>query len=271
MEGVASAYFASSTEEPLTMQIEIESNGNKIPAERVVPGPGAHPGVIVVHDGNGFGPHAIGVANEIAEAGFTALAVDLYSREGPPVGLPNDELLAFLRSVSDRQIIGDLQAAIDFLAADPAVAGNPIGMVGYCWGGACTFLASAHCTGLKAAASWYGELRTEELNDKHPEHPIDAVDARRCPVVALFGELDPYVPIAFVDQLRERASRNPIDLEIEVYPGLDHGFAHRERDHFDRTAHDDGWSRIWRLFDRTLRVGGSLMQATGSARPGGRR
>jgi len=44
-----------------------------IPAERIVPGPGAHPGVIVVHDGNGFGPHAIGVANEIAEAGFWRL------------------------------------------------------------------------------------------------------------------------------------------------------------------------------------------------------
>jgi dienelactone hydrolase len=77
-------------------------------------------------------------------------------------------------------------------------------------------------------------------------------------VVALFGERDPYVPIAYVDELKERASRNPIDLEIVVYPGLDHGFAHRDRDHFDQAGHDDGWSRIWRLFDRTLRMGGSL-------------
>ena len=235
------------------MQIEIESNGIRIPAERVVPGPGTHPGVIVVHDGNGFGPHAIGVAHELADKGFAALAVDLYSREGPPVGLPNDQLLAFLRNVPDRQIIGDLQAAIDFLAADPAVGGRAIGIVGYCWGGACTFLASAHCTGLSAAASWYGELKTEVLNDKHPEHPIDAVDARRCPVVALFGELDPYVPVAFVEELRARASRNPVELEIEVYPGLDHGFAHREREPFDQAAHDDGWSRIERLFERALR------------------
>ena len=239
------------------MRTEIEANETRIPAERVVPGPGAHPGVIVVHDGNGFGPHAIGVAKEIAEAGYTALAVDLYSREGAPVGLPNNELLAFLRSVPDRQIIGDLQAAIDFLSADPAVDGRPIGMVGYCWGGACTFLASAHCTGLSAAASWYGELRTEVLNDEHPEHPIDAVEARRCPVVALFGERDPYVPVAYVEDLKARTSRNPIALEIEVYPGLDHGFAHRDRDHFDLAAHDDGWSRIWRLFDRELRNGRS--------------
>lgn len=239
------------------MQIEFEAEGDRIPAERVVPGPGTHPGVIVVHDGNGFGPHAIGVANELAKAGYTALAVDLYSREGPPVGLPNDELLAFLRSVPDRQILGDLQAAIDFLAADPAVDGKPIGMVGYCWGGACTFLASAHCAGLSAAASFYGELRTEALNDKHPEHPIDAVEARRCPVVALFGELDPYVPVAYVDDLKQRAAGNPIDLEIVVYPGLDHGFAHRGRDVFDQAGHDDGWTRIRRLFERELRSGGA--------------
>lgn len=239
------------------MQIEIESNGAVIRAERVVPDTGPHPGVVVVHDGKGFGPHAIGVAHELAAAGYAALAVDLFSREGAPEGLPNDELLAFLRSIPDRQIVGDLQAAIDFLAADAAVDGRPIGLVGYCWGGACAFLASAHCAGLSAAASWYGELKTEALNEKHPEHPIDAVDARQCPVVALFGELDPYVPVAYVDELKARAPRNPIDLEIEIYPGLNHGFAHRERDHFDAAGHDDGWARIWRLFDQTLRSGAS--------------
>ncbi len=239
------------------MEIEIDSQGTKIPAERVVPPVGTHPGVVVVHDGRGFGSHAIGVANELANAGYAALAVDLFGRGAPPPGLSNEELLAFLRGVPDAQIISDLQAAIDSLSEDPAVQGKPIGIVGYCWGGACTFLASAHCTGLSVAVSWYGELRTEELNDKHPEHPLDAVDARRCPVLALFAECDPYVPIAFVDELRARASRNPIELEVVVYPELDHGFAHRGRDHFDQAGHDDGWARIRKLFGRTLGTEGS--------------
>ena len=91
-------------------------------------------------------------------------------------------------------------------ALDVVKSAGKVGVVGYCWGGACTFLASAHCTGLSAAASWYGELRTEQLNDKHPEHPIDAVDARRCPVVALFGERDPYVPVAYAEELEARAA-----------------------------------------------------------------
>ena len=240
------------------MQIEIEtgSGGERIRAERVLPGEleetGGRPGIIVVHDGNGFGEHAIGVANELARAGYVALAVDLYSRGAPPAGLPNEELLAFLRSVPDRQIVGDLQAAIDFLAADPAVAGQRIGMIGYCWGGACTFLASGHCRGLSAAVSWYGELRTEELNEKHPEHPVDAVAARSCPVLALFAELDPYVPVAYVDDLRERAPKNPIDLDIVVYPGLQHGFAHRGRDHFDLAGHEDGWARVWKFLEAWL-------------------
>jgi carboxymethylenebutenolidase len=236
------------------MQIEIETGAERIRAERIVPDAGTHPGVIVVHDGMGFGEHAIGVAAELAQAGYAALAVDLYTRKAPEPDLPNDRLLAFLRSVPDRQILSDLQAAIDFFSADPAVQGQKIGMIGYCWGGACTFLASGRCRGLAAAVSWYGELRTEELNERHPEHPLDAVDERACPVLALFAELDAYVPIAYVDELRTRAPRNPIDLELVVYPDLHHGFAHRGREHFDAAAHDDGWARIWNFFDRELRT-----------------
>lgn len=239
------------------MQVEVESGEERIRAERVVPDekthPGAHPGVIVVHDGSGFGEHAIGVAHELANAGYAALAVNLYSRRAPASGISNPDLLAFLRSVPDQQIVSDLQAGIDFLSVDPVVQGRPIGIIGYCWGGAGTFLASAHCRGLSAAVSWYGELVTEELDERHPEHPMDALENRTCPVLAIFGELDAYVSIANVERLEARVSQNPLELDIVVYPGLHHGFAHRGRDHFDAPGHDDGWRRIWQLFDRHLR------------------
>jgi carboxymethylenebutenolidase len=236
------------------LQIEIESGEDRLRAERVVPDGGTHPGVVVVHDGNGFGEHAIGVAHELAKAGYAALAVDLYSRTGPPaVGISNADLLAFLRSVPDKQIVGDLQAAINFIAVDPAVDGQPVGMIGYCWGGAATFLASARCRGLSAAASWYGELRTEELNALHPEHPIEALEDRACPVLAMFAELDAYVSVGDAERLRGQATQNPHDLEVVIYPGLHHGFAHRGREHFDSAGHDDGWQRISQQFDRQLR------------------
>lgn len=235
------------------MRLEIASGAARLRADRFLPNtPGPHAGVIVIHDGGGYGEHAIGVAEELAAAGHAALAIDLFSRAAPPPNPTNPELLAFLRSVPDAQIVADVQVAIDFLAADPAVAGSPIGLIGYCWGGASTFLASRHCRGLAAAVSFYGELRTEALNALHPEHPVDAVAARRCPVLALFGELDAYVPMAYVDELRARAEESPLELDIVVYPGLHHGFAHRRRDHFDRTGHDDGWSRIRKLFARHL-------------------
>ena len=128
------------------MQIELASKGDRIRAELVVPaGAGPHPGVVVVHDGRGFGDHAIGVAHELASQGYAALAVDLYSRGGPAADIANEDLKAFMRAVPDAQILADLQAAIDFLAAERAVGGLPIGLIGYCWGGACAFLASAHC------------------------------------------------------------------------------------------------------------------------------
>lgn len=238
------------------MQIELASNGARIRGEYVVPADvGPHPGIVVVHDGRGFGEHAIGVARELAAQGYAALAVDLYSRGRPAPEVTNDALKAFMRAVPDAQIVGDLQASIDFLAEERAVGGRPIGLVGYCWGGACAFLASAHCDRLTAAVSWYGELTTEALNALHPEHPMDALLSRRCPVVALFAELDPYVRLSDVEALRARHAREPGEhpLEIVVYPGVGHGFAHRGRDHFDAKSHDDGWTRIRRLFERELR------------------
>jgi carboxymethylenebutenolidase len=83
---------------------------------------------------------------------------------------------------------------------------------------------------------------------------MDALDDRRCPVLAMFAELDAYVSIDYVEELRKRADRNPLELEIVVYPGLHHGFAHRGREHFDAPAHDDGWQRIWKLFEQQLRA-----------------
>ncbi|MBK7952239.1 MAG: dienelactone hydrolase family protein [Deltaproteobacteria bacterium] len=237
------------------MQIELASKGDRIRGEYVVSDAGSpRPGVLVLHDGRGFSEHVVGVAHELAEQGYAALAVDLYSRGRPAPDIENADLKAFMRAVPDEQIVGDVQAAIDFLAADRAVGGLPIGLVGYCWGGACGFLAAGHCTGLAAVASWYGELRTEVLNARHPEHPMDALLARQCPVIALFAELDPYVALPHVDALRARHAAAPGDrgLEIVVYPGVGHGFAHRGRDHFDAPCHDDGWARIKKLFDREL-------------------
>jgi len=239
------------------LQIELASYDDRIRGEYIVPDAGLHPGVIVLHDGRGFGEHAVGVAHELAALGYAALAVDLYSRGRPAPDIANPDLKAFMRAVPDGQIVRDVQAAIDFLARDRAVRGRPIGLIGYCWGGACAFLAAAHCTGLAAVASWYGELRTEERNELHPEHPMDALLARRCPAIAFFAELDPYVSLQHVDQLRALHAEAPRPgdraLEIVVYPGVGHGFAHRGRDHFDAPAHDDGWKRINRLFDRELK------------------
>jgi carboxymethylenebutenolidase len=238
--------------EEFELQIEIKSADTRIRAERVVPDEGVHPGVIVVHDARGFSEHVVGVAHELARAGYAALAVDMYSRGGPAPDVTDPELLAFMRSVPDRQILSDLQAAIDFVAADPAVRGQRIGIIGYCWGGSGAFLASGHCRGLSAVVSWYGELRTEELDERHPEHPIDALDDRTCPVLAMFGELDAHVPLSHVEELRERVARNPIELELVIYPGRHHGFAHRGREYFEESGHDDGWRRIFELFDREL-------------------
>ncbi len=44
----------------------------------------SHPGMVVIHEAGGLGEHIRDVTNRLANVGYVALAVDLYTREGGP-------------------------------------------------------------------------------------------------------------------------------------------------------------------------------------------
>ena len=71
--------------------------------------PGAHPGMIVIHEAGGLNDHIRDVTNRIANLGYVALDVDLYTREGgPPPAGDMEALMKRLFSMSDETVLGDL-------------------------------------------------------------------------------------------------------------------------------------------------------------------
>lgn len=203
------------------------------------------PGVVVVHDVWGvYEPyHAAG--RRLAEAGFAALVVDLYSRGEQP-GTPADmpAVMRFLHALPDRRVLADLQAAIDFLRGRPEVAGRKVGITGFCMGGKYAFLAAARCTGLAAAVPWYGMLRADSLDAANPEHALDAAPEFGCPVLALFGADDVLIPQRDVEELRRRAEKHGLELEAVVYSGAGHAFANETRaEAYRPEAAADAWRR----------------------------
>src|SRR4051794_41818998 len=84
----------------------------------------------------GLNDHIRDVARRFAALGYTALAPDLYTREGPP---PEElaKVMAAIQAVPDERAVGDLDGAADFLRAWPGASGRG-GAGGFCSGGRAT-------------------------------------------------------------------------------------------------------------------------------------
>ena len=216
-------------------------------------GSGAHPGVVVIPDIRGLYEHYHDVARRLAGDGFAALAVNPYSRGEQPDTTDMQAVFRFMRELPDRQLIGDLQGAADFLAGRPETAGRKLGITGFCMGGKYTVLGACNLRGLDAAVCWYGMLRVDEIDERNPEHPLDALRRLSCPLLGLFGKEDPIVPLDQVEQLERDGEALSHDVEVVVYPGAGHAFANDSRpDAYRPEAAEDAWTRALAFLHRHL-------------------
>jgi carboxymethylenebutenolidase len=218
-------------------------------------------GVVVIHDVWGLYDHYRDLARRLAGDGFAALAVNLYRRTPEPkITDPG----AWIRALSDPQVIGDVQLAVDFLAAHRAVAGRRIGVVGFCMGGTYAIHAAAGCRGVSAAVSFYGMLSHERgllapppgagLDPvRKPRSPLEAARDVRCPLLGCFGAEDPYITTDEVARFDEQLDASGHAHEVIVYPGAGHAFLNDTRAEMYRPEAARGaWSRMVAWFQRHL-------------------
>src|SRR5579884_3013849 len=103
--------------------------------------------VVVIHEIFGLTDHIKDVACRLAQAGFDAIAPDLFTREGPapPLSGGFEPLMKFVGAIPDSQVLADLQAAMTNLRSLPH-SNFSVGCVGFCWGGRISMLldATAH-------------------------------------------------------------------------------------------------------------------------------
>jgi len=224
------------------------------------PGEGALPGVVLIHDVWGLQEHPRELARRLAAEGFGVLAVDLYRRESE---LRIVDPGAWMRELSDPEVLRDLQTAVDFVAAEPGCRGRGVGVVGFCMGGTYALLAGCSCSGVSAAVPFYGLLSHEHgllhreggLDPaKKPRQPLDAVADLRCPLLGFFGAQDEYVPLADVEELERRLATTGKPAEVVVYPDAGHAFLNDTRpDAFRPEAARDAWTRMLAFLGERLR------------------
>ena len=139
--------------------------------------------VLVIHENKGLTDWVRGVADQMAEAGYLAIAPDMLSGYGPKGGntdaFPSlDDATKALYKLPPDQVTGDLNAAADYVLKLPSCNGK-LAVAGFCWGGGHAFRFATNRADLKAAYVFYG-----------PPPAKDALAKIDCPVYGFYGEND---------------------------------------------------------------------------------
>jgi len=188
------------------------------------------PGVIVIHEGNGMSPQLLRVCERLADAGYAALAPDLFARSG---GSEAADFATLIGALTPDEVQADLTEALQRLRDFGAAK---VGITGFCLGGTISYRAALSGLDLACSAPFYGGHIPRELG-----RPA-------CPILAFFGGRDEYIPAAAVEAVR---AHHPDD--VVVYPDAEHGFMRDGSPSYHATAAVDAWSRLLAFFDQHLR------------------
>jgi carboxymethylenebutenolidase len=218
-------------------------DGGNFKAYMATPETGSGPGIVLLQEIFGINQFMRDVADSYAEEGYVVLAPDLFWRLEPDVELDEtqfDKAFDLYGKFDVPKAVEDITATVAALRALPSCEGK-IGALGFCLGGKLAYLAAAH-SGIDCAASYYGVAIEEQLE----------LAARiTCPLVLQFAAQDKFVPSAAVEKIRA-AFADHDDVEIYVYPDVDHGFARHGGHAFNKPAALMAHSRAIALFRRTM-------------------
>ena len=195
-------------------------------AHPVTQPPFGAPALLLLHEWWGLNEQIKQVARRFAEAGFAALAPDLYSRQHHAVTDNPQEAAALMAALSSQWALRDLNAATHYLKSQPFVDPLRVGIVGFSMGGMIALNLVGHNSDLKAAVAFYAKVP-----------PLETVAYQLCPIQFHHAGKDGWVTRKEVDTLRQGFEQTGKSGEIHIYPDADHGFfnetrpdAHRAQD-----------------------------------------
>ncbi len=205
--------------------------------------------VVVIHENQGLTDWVRSLTDQLAEAGYIAIAPDLLSGLGPKGGGTADfaadsgAIDRAIRSLPPEQITADLNAVADYVSKLPAANGR-VAVAGFSFGGSQAFRFATNRPGLAAAFVFYGPA----LNKKEDIARISA------PVYGFYGGDDDRVNVTIpkTQTLMKEAGKK---FDPVVYAGASHGFMRAGEDpanlrEANKWARDKAWERWKDLLKR---------------------
>jgi carboxymethylenebutenolidase len=203
------------------------------------------PVVLIIHEIFGLTDWAQELADEVAEAGYIAVAPDLLSGMAPNGGrtsdFPGDKAIEAINHLNPDQITADLNAAADYALKLPSTNGK-LFVAGFCWGGGQTFRFATNRPDLAAAFVFYG-----------PPPDKDAMARIKAPVYGFYAGNDQRIGATIPDAIANMKAAGKT-FEPVTYDGAGHGFMRAgeapDAKDADRKARADAWKRWKSLMER---------------------
>jgi len=197
------------------------------------------PAVLVIHEIFGLTDWARSAADQLAAAGYVAIAPDLLSGAAPNGGgssdfLGTDAAMSAVSKLPANQVTGDLNAAADYVKTLPAVNGK-LAVGGFCWGGGQSFRFACNRPELKAAFVFYG-----------PPPDAAQMEKIKCPVYGFYGGNDARISATIPNTEKLMKAAGKI-YEPLTYEGAGHGFMRAgeqpDAQPDNKKARDQAWER----------------------------
>lgn len=196
------------------------------------------PVVLIIHEIFGMTDWVQDLADEVAEAGYIAVAPDLLSGMGPNGGrssdFPQGKATEAVSHLNPDQVTADLNAAADYGRKLPASNGK-LFVAGYCWGGGQTFRFATNRADLGAAFVFYG-----------PPPDKDAMARINAPVYGFYAGEDARIDATLPDTVQNMTVAGKHFAPV-TYEGAGHGFMRAgeapDASEANRKAREESWKR----------------------------
>ena len=209
---------------------------------------GKRPGVLVVHEWKGLGSYAKKRAEQLAELGYVAFAVDMYGKGVRP---QTNEEAATQAGIykNDRPLMRDrVKAGLDVLMNNPMTNTGKVAAIGYCFGGTTVLELARSGSDIKGVVSFHGGLSTPTSDD---------AKNIKSKVLVLHGGDDPFVKKDEVDAFENEMHNGSVDYRLVVYPGAVHGFTNSDNGNdasqgmaYNAVADQKSWAEMKDFFDQ---------------------
>ena len=220
---------------------------------------GPFPAIFMLMDAPGIREELYQMTRRLASVGYYVMLPNLYYRAGkdtkygPDVlekdSAENTRMRAVRTKMTIPPVMQDFADMLAYVDAQDEVKSGPVGTHGYCLSGPFSLAAAARFPDrVAAAASFYGTWLVSDAE----ESPHLNLSKAKGELYISCAEHDELAPPEMVTEMKSLFDASGAKGELEIHPGVHHGFAFPERWCYDLPAAERHWERLIALYRRNL-------------------